>query len=102
MVRKTRPTPLRYSDVGVTTVTDECRIEPVGSAFRVLDPWNEYLVDLFPTREAAQLDFDRCKREDQMYETAQQLVDAAIEAQIQKFRIHREVAKYWIHSVMGG
>jgi hypothetical protein len=29
-------------------MTDEYRIEPAGTAFRVLDPWGEYLVDLFP------------------------------------------------------
>ena len=47
------------------------RIEPAGSAFRVLDPWGEYLVDLFPTRKLAQQDIERCKREDEMYDTAQ-------------------------------
>jgi len=31
----------------------------------------EYLVDLFPTREAGQEDIERWKREDEMYETAQ-------------------------------
>jgi hypothetical protein len=43
-------------------MTDGYRIEPSGSGFRVLDPGGEYLVDLFPTREAAQRDIDRCKR----------------------------------------
>ena len=46
-------------------MTAEYRIELAGTAFRVLDPWGEYLVDLFPTREAAQQDIDRCKREDE-------------------------------------
>jgi hypothetical protein len=50
------------------------RIEPAGTAFRVIDPWGEYLVDSFLTREAAQRDIDRCKREDEMCETAKQLV----------------------------
>jgi hypothetical protein len=77
-------------------------IEPAGSSFRVLDPWGEYLVDLFPTREAAQQDIDRCKRKDEMYETAQQLADAAIEAHKRKFGVDRKTAEYWIHSAMGG
>lgn len=83
-------------------MTDEYRIEPSGSGFRVLDPWGEYLVDLFPMREAAQQDIDRCKREDEMYETAQCLVNLAIEAHMQKFGIDRETAEYWIHSATGG
>jgi hypothetical protein len=83
-------------------MTDDYRIEPVGTAFRVLDPWGEYLVDLFPTREAAQQDIERCKRKDEMYETAKQLVDIAIEAHMQKFGIDRETAQYWICSAVGG
>jgi hypothetical protein len=83
-------------------MTNDYRIEPAGSAFKVLGPWGEYLVDLFSTREAAQQDIDRCKKEDEMWETAQQLVDAAIEAHMQKFGIDRETAEYWIHGVMGG
>ena len=83
-------------------MSDEYRIEPVGTSFGVLDPWGEYLVDLFPTREAAQKDIERCKRKDEMYETAKQLVDIAIEAHMQKFGIDRETAEYWIHSAMGG
>jgi hypothetical protein len=57
---------------------------------------------LFPTRESAQKDIDRFKREDEMYETAQQLMEIAIEAHMQKFGIDRETAEYWIHSAMGG
>jgi hypothetical protein len=37
-----------------------------------------------------------------MYETAQQLVDIAIKAHVQKFGIDREMAQYWIHGAMGG
>jgi hypothetical protein len=49
-------------------MTTDYRIEPAGTAFRVIDPWGEYLVDLFPTREAAQQDINRCKRKDEMYD----------------------------------
>jgi hypothetical protein len=81
---------------------DEYHIKPAGGAFKVIDPWGEQLVDLFPTKEAAQKDIERCQREDAMYETAKQLVDIAIEAHAQKFGIDRETAERWIHDAMGG
>jgi hypothetical protein len=37
-----------------------------------------------------------------MQETAQQLVEIAIQAHMLKFGIDRETAEYWIHSAMGG
>ena len=80
----------------------EYRIRRAGGGFVVTDPWNERLVDVFPTKEAAQLDIGRCKREDAMFETAKQLVHIAIEAHAQKFGIDYETATYWIHSAMGG
>jgi hypothetical protein len=83
-------------------MSNDYRIEPAGTAFRVLDPWGEYLVDLFPTRDAAQRDIERCKREEEMYDTAQQLVEIAIQAHMQKFGVDRETAEYWIHGAMGG
>jgi hypothetical protein len=78
------------------------QIKRAGKQFRVLDPWGEYLVDMFPTREAAQKDIERCKREDAMYEVAKQLVGIAIEAHLQKFGIDRETAERCIHDAMGG
>ena len=78
------------------------RIQLTGDAFIVIDSWGERLVDTFPTEDAAQQDIERCKREDAMYETAQQLVDIAIKAHVQKFGIEREMAQYWIHGAMGG
>jgi hypothetical protein len=78
------------------------QIKRAGTQFKVIDPWGEQLVDLFPTKEAAEKDIEGCKREDAMYETAKQLVDIAIEAHIQKFQIDRETAEHWIHSAMGG
>jgi hypothetical protein len=82
-------------------MSDEYRIEPVGGSFIVIDPWGEQLVDVFPTEDSAKQNIERCKREDAMFETATQLVDIAIEAQMQKFGIDRETASYWIHSAMG-
>ena len=77
-------------------MTGDYRIEPSGTEFIVIDPWGERLVDIFPTLEAAQKDIERCTRKDEMYETAKQLVDIAIEAHMQKFGIDRETAEYWI------
>jgi hypothetical protein len=78
------------------------QIKRAGKQFRVLDPWGEYLVDMFPTRKAAEKDIARCKREDAMYEAAKKLVHIAIEAHAQKFGIDRETAERWIHDAMGG
>jgi hypothetical protein len=77
------------------------RIEVVGNAFIVTDPWGERLVDVFPTEDAAKQDIERCKKEDTMFETAKQLVDIAIKAPLQMFGVDREAASYWIHSAMG-
>jgi hypothetical protein len=41
---------------------------------------------------------ERCKKEDQMYETAKQLMDMAIKAHMQVFGVDRETARYWIRS----
>jgi hypothetical protein len=38
------------------------QIKRAGKKFRVLDPWGEYLVDMFPTPEAAQQDIERCEK----------------------------------------
>ena len=78
------------------------QIKRAGRQFKVLDPWGEYLVDMFPTREAAQKDIERCKREDAMFETAKQLVDTAIEVHAQKFCVDRDTAERCIHDAMGG
>ena len=66
--------------------------------FTVIDPWGEQLVDVFPTEDAAKQDIERCKKEDAMYETAKQLVDATIKKHMEKFGVDREAARYWIGS----
>ena len=71
-------------------------------AILVHESWGERLVDVFSTEEAAKEEVERCKREDAMFETAEQLVHIAIETHMQKFGIDRETAQYWIHSAMGG
>ncbi len=74
------------------------RIEPAGSQFKVIDPWGEYLVDVYSTEDAAKRDIERCKREDAMWETAKSLVDAAIRTHMEIFGVDRETARYWISS----
>jgi hypothetical protein len=83
-------------------MSNEYRIEPASSSFVVVDPWGERLVDLFPTEDAAKQDIERCKKEDAMFETAEQLLDVAIKAHMWKFGVDRETASYWIHSAIGG
>ena len=82
-------------------MTNDYRIEPVGSAFIVIDDLGEP-VGRYPTEEAAQQDIQRCKREDAMWETAKLLVDVAIKAHMQMHDVDRETAAYWINSAMGG
>ena len=79
-------------------MSDDYRIEPVGNAFIVIDPWGEQLVDAYPSQDAARQDIKRCKKEDAMYETAKQLVDIAIKTHMQMFEVDRETARYWVCS----
>jgi hypothetical protein len=80
-------------------MTNDYRIESVGSAFIVIDDLGEP-VGRYPTEDAARQDIERCKREDRMYETAKQLVDTAIKAHMQMFGVDRETASYWVNSAM--
>jgi hypothetical protein len=60
-------------------MTNEYRIEPVGSLFIVVDPWGE-IVNRCSTEEAARQGIERCKKEDAMYEGAKTLLDIAVKA----------------------
>ncbi len=55
-------------------------------------------VDTYPSKEAAQQDVERCKREDAMWSTAKQLVDTAVKAHMQMHGVDRETARYWVSS----
>ena len=79
-------------------MSNDYRIEPAGTAFIVIDPAGEQLVDTYPTEAAAKHDIERCVKEDAMYETAKQLVDTAIKAHMQMFGIDRETSRYWVCS----
>jgi hypothetical protein len=70
----------------------EYRIEPVGSQFIVIDPWNE-IVGRYTSEEEAQQNIERCKKEDAISETARLLVDNAIKANMQLNGVDRETAR---------
>jgi hypothetical protein len=82
-------------------MSNDYHIEPVGSAFIVIDDLGEP-VGRYPTEEAAQQDIERCKKEEAMWETAKLLVDAAIKAHMQIHGVDRETAAYWVNSALGG
>jgi len=70
----------------------EYRVASAGNQFIVIDDAGEQ-VGTYPTEEAAKRDIERCKKEDAMYETAKQLVDAAVKAHMQRFGIDRETGE---------
>jgi hypothetical protein len=56
------------------------------------------LVDTYPTEEAAQQVIERCKSEDLLYDTAEQLVDLSLKSLMKMHTIDRQTALYWIRS----
>jgi hypothetical protein len=80
-------------------MTNEYRIEPVGSLFIVVDPWGE-IVNRCSTETAARQDIERCKKEDAMYEGAKTLLDIAVKAHMKMHGVDRETARYWVCSAM--
>jgi hypothetical protein len=92
----------RYSsDEGTATMSTEYRIQRAGSAFTVVDPWQE-VVGTYATPEDAAQDIERCEKEDAMWESATTLVNAAVEAHMEMHGVDRETAVYWINSALGG
>jgi hypothetical protein len=73
-------------------MTNEYRIEPVGSLFIVVDPWGE-IVNRCSTEEAARQDIERCEREDAMWETAKLMVDTAVKAHMRMHGVDRETSR---------
>jgi hypothetical protein len=63
--------------------------------FTVIDPRGEQ-VDVYPTEDAAKKDIVRCQKQDAMWNSAQLLVDAAIQAHMQMHGVDRETARYWV------
>ncbi len=65
-------------------MSNEYRVETAGREFAVIDPGG-VRVGTYGTEHEAKPDVERCKRDDAMYETAKQLVDAAITAHAKMF-----------------
>jgi hypothetical protein len=82
-------------------MSSEYRVQRSGSAFTVIDPWQE-VVGTYPTLEAAAQDIERCISEDAMWETAKTLANAAIEAHMAMHGVDRQTAAYWVNSALGG
>jgi hypothetical protein len=95
------PVPTRgqweYSLLQVTAVSTNYHIEVSGKQFAVIDEAGEQ-VGVYSTEAAAQQDIERCKSEDLLYDTAQQLVDLAVKTLMKMHSIDRQTALYWIRS----
>jgi hypothetical protein len=79
----------------------EYRIEPVGSQFIVVDPWDE-IVGRYTSAEEARQNIERCKREDSIADNAHILVENAVKALMQLNGVDRDTAERAIRDVMGG
>ena len=90
-----------YSGAGVTAMDIDYRIEPVGSQYIVVDPWDEIVGRYTSTQEALQ-NIERCKKEDAIAETAHLLVENAIKALVQVNGLDRDTAERAIRDAMGG
>jgi hypothetical protein len=77
------------------------RIEPVGSQYIVVDPWDE-IVGRYTSEEEAQQNIERCKKEHAIAETASLLMGNAIKALMQLNGVDRDTAERAIRDVMGG
>jgi hypothetical protein len=80
----------------------EYRIESIGSEFKVLDPLGEYLVQTFPTEEAAQHAIEECKKEDELWETAKLLVEISKTTLMKMHNVDHETADRLIKDATGG
>ncbi len=78
----------------------EYRIEPVGSQYIVVDPWDE-IVGRYTSAEEAQQSIERCKKEHAISETAHLLMENAIKALMQLNGVDRDTAERAIRDAMG-
>jgi hypothetical protein len=79
----------------------EYKIEPVGSQFIVVDPWDE-IVGRYTSAEEAQQNIKRFKKEHAVSETARLLVENAIKALMRLSGVDRDTAERAIRDVTGG
>jgi hypothetical protein len=68
------------------------RIEPTDHKFTVFGPHDED-VAVHGTREEAEQEIERCRREDARSEMAKILVDTAIKSYVDMFGVDRETAR---------
>jgi hypothetical protein len=81
---------------------NEYRIKSSQDGFLVLDPWGEYLVEIFPTEEAAKHAIAACVEEDRVWETAKILIDVAIQTLMTKHDLDGDTARRLMKDAMGG
>jgi hypothetical protein len=55
-------------------------------------------VDTYATEQAAKQEIERCKKNDEMWETAKLLVDVAVKVHMERFGVDCDTAQYWIQS----
>jgi hypothetical protein len=82
-------------------MSSDYRVERVGSRFTVIDDAGSH-VDLHDSEKAALREVERCKWEDERWETAVRLVSGAIETYMQTYGVDRETASRCIRDVLGG
>jgi hypothetical protein len=68
------------------------RIEPIDGQFRVMDR-DSNVVDILPTKEAAEAEVERCSKEDIAWDSAKLLFDIAIRAHMEMHGTDREVSR---------
>ncbi len=78
----------------------EYRIEPVGSQYIVVDPWDE-IVGRYTSAEEAQQIIERFEKEHAVSETAHLLMENAIKALMQLNGVDRDTAERAIRDAMG-
>lgn len=77
-------------------VKTDYRIQSYGGHFTLIDPWGQRVDAVYPTKEAAEQDIERCRKES-MHQTAKILVENAIRAHMELHRVDRETARYWVY-----
>ena len=81
----------------IANKTGTYRVESSGTQFIVIDPDGEQ-VGIFPTQDAANETIEFCKKEDRMWDTANLLLEIAIEAHMKINGVDRETSCYWLCS----
>ncbi len=75
----------------------EYRIIEAQGQFTVMDS-NEEQVGVYDSKDAAQAEIERCRKEDAVYARAKALVEDAVTTLMREYDLDREMACYWIGS----